>query len=145
MCQPHLGCSQKLKLKISFFVFFLLLWDDRMFTFLFYICPSSSPCPQGSSADSHLLRLHHHRRSDGSRHHSGSHPHHHLLHGGDQTQLLRGLLVHASSVHHLLRRSGLPRSRVRVTVTGLLRFLLPVLLLTPCVSAHKAYREKSAE
>lgn len=75
---------------------------------------SSSSCVSGSATDSDLLRLHHHRRSHGRHHHPGPHPHHHLLHGGHQTQLLWGLLVHPSPLHHLLRRTRLPRSRVRV-------------------------------
>lgn len=66
----------------------------------------------GSAADPHLLCLHIHRRSDGRHHHPGSNPHHHLLHGGHQTQLLWGLLVHASPLHRLFRRSGYSRNRV---------------------------------
>lgn len=72
--------------------------------------PSSA---SGSSAGSHLLRLHHHRWPDRRHHHFVSHSDHHLLHGGHQTQLLRSLLVHASPLHHFLRRSCLSRSRVR--------------------------------
>ncbi len=73
----------------------------------------SSSCVSGSAADSKLLGLHHHRWPHRGHHHSGPHPHHHLLHGGNQTQLLRSLLVHPPPLHHLLRRSGLSRSRVR--------------------------------
>lgn len=74
---------------------------------------SNCCCSTGSAADSDLLCLHHHRRPDGRRHHPVPHPHRHVIHGGDQTQLFRGLLVHPPPLHHFLRRPRLPRSWVR--------------------------------
>lgn len=96
----------------------------------------------GSTAETHSLCLHLHRRPHGGPHHSVSHLDHHLLYGGDQAELLRGVLVHPPPLHRLLHRPRLSWIRVQdfpqrsfVLQKELLFFLKPVLLVG-YVQAH---------
>ncbi|KAM9600812.1 NADPH oxidase 1 isoform 2-T2 [Morphnus guianensis] len=61
--------------------------------------------------DRRVRGLHHHPGADGSHHHAGAHPHGHVLHRVHPQELLRGLLVHAPPLPHLLRRPRHPRHR----------------------------------